>query len=86
MRRAFNSSRGLLRDCEIIANLRWRWFDGAPPDVVHGDVGGVDEGDGDAGGVEAGEVEPDQEVPARVHLDGADLRGEDIYSIYSSLL
>ena len=55
-----------------------------PPDVVHGDVGGVDEGDGDAGGVEAGEVEPDQEVPARVHLDGADLR--DIYIIYSSLL
>ena len=33
----------------------------------------MDEGDGDAGGVEAGEVEPDQEVPARVHLDGADL-------------
>ena len=46
----------------------------------------MDEGDGDAGGVEAGEVEPDQEVPARVHLDGADLRGEDIYIIYSSLL
>ena len=44
----------------------------------------MDEGDGDAGGVEAGEVEPDQEVPARVHLDGADLR--DIYIIYSSLL
>ena len=33
----------------------------------------MDEGDGDAGGVEAGEVEPDQEVAARVHLDGADL-------------
>ena len=54
-----------------------------PPDVVHGDVGGVDEGDGDAGGVEAGEVEPDQEVAARVHLDGADLRDKDIYIIYS---
>ena len=56
---------------------------GDPPDVVHGDVGGVNEGDGDAGGVEAGEVEPDQEVAARVHLDGADLR--DIYIIWSSL-
>ena len=49
----------------------------------------MDEGDGDAGGVEAGEVEPDQEVPARVHLDGADL-GWRISTlstlVYSSLL
>ena len=79
--------RCLLRDCEIFANARLKLYStDDPPDVVHGDVGGVDEGDWDAGGVEAGEVEPDQEVPARVHLDGADLRGEDIYIIYSSLL
>ena len=39
------------------------------PDVVHGDLGGVDEGDWDLGGVEAGQVQPDEKVTARVHFD-----------------
>ena len=39
------------------------------PDVVHGDLGGVDEGDWDLCGVEAGQVQPDEKVTARVHFD-----------------
>ena len=38
-------------------------------DVVHSDLGGVDEGDWDLGGVETGQVQPDEKVTARVHFD-----------------
>ena len=38
-------------------------------DVVHSDLGGVNEGDWDLGGVEAGQVQPDEKVTARVHFD-----------------
>ena len=72
----FNQKQALVVAFSVIvkSSRRFVWSStGDPPDVVHGDVGGVDEGDGDAGGVEAGEVEPDQEVAARVHLDGANL-------------
>ena len=39
------------------------------PDVVHGNLGRVDEADRDLGGVEAGQIQPDQEVTTRVHFD-----------------
>ena len=39
------------------------------PDVVHGDLGGVDEADGDLGGVEAGQVKPEEKVTTGMHFD-----------------
>ena len=39
------------------------------PDIVHGDLGRVDEADRDLGGVEAGQVQPDEKVTARMHFD-----------------
>ena len=43
------------------------------PDIVYGDVDGVDEGDGDRGGVETGQVQPQHQIATWVDLDGADL-------------
>ena len=42
-------------------------------DVVHGDPGGVDEGDGHQGGVESSEVQSYQQIQTRVNLDGLHL-------------
>ena len=43
-------------------------------DVVHRNLGGVDEGDGDLGGVETCHIQPNQQVRAGVNFDRMDLK------------